>query len=111
MDDRKLMAEFMGLDYYACEVPHSERDPNDWACDCYKRYDEHPIINKNIPDYPNDMTELLGVMDELGEHGDYDPTEYFDDARRAIFDKSLKCINLPQTLYPLLIEAIKKIKE
>lgn len=119
-DDIKLMAKFMGPRYF-CETPHEEWEtlnkPKNDVCRCGAFSSAHPVLMPT-PDYPNDMTALLEVMDKM-----YD--ELFItvdiDMRRGtiIFWKPvghgvyvIGCYaDLPNVLFPLLVEAIKSTPE
>lgn len=63
-----------------------------------------------VPDYPNDMNALLEVMDSM--EGD---SRFRNRDIPAILHLAVSSIfnlpELPRVLYPLLLEAIKQIKE
>jgi len=112
-EDIKLMAEFMGIGLITSTF-----------------IDEGVMVrvmvtvdDREIPDYPKDMNALLGVMDKIkDEHSVYVRimprskwyfVSFHDPKQRSMYsvDQFVNWVDLPSVLFPLLVEAIKHIKE
>ena len=114
----EVIAEFMGQ---RCKHSWTRiTDDSGFVCrDCLKTMES--VQYEVIPDYPNDMNALLGVMDKLeelgckflitsGEIAGEVSAEYQLPNQDEYGSVCGDWVNLPSVLAPLLAEAIRGIK-